>query len=105
VSLSTPNQKSILDLVAGLMYRASGGRVTWPLEKFYIEQHFLYFTPDSMTRCLERAGLSLVSMEREFTDLRRLAISPIIRLGLEGMFLAARLMGRENRIFLIARAD
>ncbi len=45
VSLSTPNQKSILDLVAGLMYRASLGRVTWPLEKFYIEQHFLYSRP------------------------------------------------------------
>ena len=50
IGISTPNQRSILDVVAGAIYRASGGRVTWPLEKFYIEQHFLYFTPATLAR-------------------------------------------------------
>lgn len=104
VALSTPNQRSILDLMAGWMYRATGGRVTAPLEKFYIEQHFLYFTPDSLRSCLERAGLEIVTLERELTDLRRLTLSPPVRLGLQAMFVAARLLGRENRLFTIARA-
>lgn len=103
VSLSTPNQRSMLDLVAGFLYRASGGRVIRPLEKFYIEQHFLYFTPDTLRQCLERAGLELTVLDLEETDLRRLAISPATRLGLETMFLAGRLLGRENRLFIIAR--
>jgi SAM-dependent methyltransferase len=104
VALSTPNQQSILDLLAGFMYRMTGGRLTAPLEKFYIEQHFLYFTPDSLHGCLERAGLEIFSLERELTDLRRLTISPFVRLGLQGMFLASRMLGRENRLFVMARA-
>jgi hypothetical protein len=48
VALSTPNQRSVLDVVAGTLYRVSGGRVTAPLEKFYIDQHFLYFSPATL---------------------------------------------------------
>ena len=104
VSFSTPNQRSILDLVGGAMYRLSGGRLTAPLEKFYIEQHFLYFTPDSLRDCLALGGLEVVQLEQESTDLRRLTLHPLVRLGLQSMFLAGKLLGRENRLFVIARA-
>lgn len=103
VALSTPNQRSILDLVAGFLYRASLGRVVAPLEKFYIEQHFLYFTPESLGRCLDRAGLQMIRIERELTQLGRLSLAPWTRLGLEGLFLVARLIRRENRLFTLAR--
>ena len=103
IALSTPNQKSILDLVAGLLYRVSFGRITRPLEKFYIEQHFLYFGPRTLRGALERAQLELVTLDRELTDLRRLALSLAERALLEALFLAARLTGLENRLFAIAR--
>jgi 2-polyprenyl-3-methyl-5-hydroxy-6-metoxy-1,4-benzoquinol methylase len=104
IGISTPNQRSILDVVAGLLYRASFGRITRPLEKFYIEQHFLYFSPDTLRDALGRASLSAVRLERELTELRRLSLSPASRLVLEGLFAAARLTGLENRLFAIARA-
>ncbi len=104
LGLSTPNQRSILDLVAGFMYRATGGRLTAPLEKFYIDQHFLYFSPDTLRSALARAGLEITRMDLELTDLRRLSVSPLVRAGLEAMFLASRLLGRQNRLFIIARA-
>jgi SAM-dependent methyltransferase len=104
VALSTPNQRSILDLVAGALYRASGGRVTGPLEKFYIEQHFLYYTPATLADSLARAGLVPVAMRREATDLRRLTLAPPMRVALHLLFAAARLLGRENRLFTVARA-
>jgi 2-polyprenyl-3-methyl-5-hydroxy-6-metoxy-1,4-benzoquinol methylase len=104
IGISTPNQKSILDVVAGLLYRASFGRITRPLEKFYIEQHFLYFSPDTLRGALGRASLSAVHLERELTELRRLSLSPASRLVLEVLFAAARLTGLENRLFAIARA-
>jgi 2-polyprenyl-3-methyl-5-hydroxy-6-metoxy-1,4-benzoquinol methylase len=103
IAISTPNQKSILDLVAGLLYRASFGRITRPLEKFYIEQHFLYFSPRTLRATLERAQLEPVMLELELTDLRRLALSVAERALLEALFLAARLVGLENRLFAIAR--
>jgi SAM-dependent methyltransferase len=104
MGLSTPNQQSILDVVAGLLYRLSGGRITGPLEKFYIEQHFLYFTPRTLRQTLHRAGLEEIHSARELTDLRRLTLSPATRLALRGLFGIARLTGLENRLFTIARS-
>ena len=104
VALSTPNQRSILDAVAGALYHLSAGRIVSPLEKFYIDQHFLYFTPDSLGRALRLADLEVVQMERELTDLQRLNLSPPMRLVLELLFLLSRWSGRENRLFSIARA-
>ena len=104
VGLSTPNQRSILDVVAGMLYRVSGGRVTRPLEKFYVDQHFLYFTPETLAQALARAGLELVHLERELTDLRRLELSLPARLAVRGLFRAACWTGLENRLFAVARA-
>jgi 2-polyprenyl-3-methyl-5-hydroxy-6-metoxy-1,4-benzoquinol methylase len=103
VALSTPNQRNILDLVAGAFYRLSGGRATGYLEKFYIEQHFLYYTPETLAQALQRAGFEVAKMAREGTDLRRLSLSPFMRLVLESLFLVARVTGLETRLFVIGR--
>src|SRR5262245_60681969 len=103
LGLSTPNQRSILDLIAGGVYRLTGGRARRGLQKFYIDQHFLYFEPDTLAGAFERAGLSVLEMRRELTDLRRLSLAPPVRLALEALFLSARLIGRENRLFAVAR--
>jgi 2-polyprenyl-3-methyl-5-hydroxy-6-metoxy-1,4-benzoquinol methylase len=103
IGISTPNQRSILDVVAGGIYHASGGRLTRALEKFYIEQHFLYFTPTTLAAAIDRAGLEVAVMKRELTDLRRLTLAPPMRLVLQILFGCARLTGLENRLFAIAR--
>lgn len=105
IGISTPNQRSILDVVAGLLYRASAGRLTWPLEKFYIEQHFLYFTPETLTDAAARAGLAIDELERELTDLRRLTLAAPTLWMLKALFAVGRMTGLENRIFAIARRD
>lgn len=76
-----------------------------PLEKFYIEQHFLYFSPKTLAQALTQACLELVQLEREETDLRRLTLAPPMRLVLRGLFAVARVRGLENRLFALARAS
>ncbi len=105
IVLSTPDQHSILDVIAGAFYRLSGGRMTAALEKFYIEQHFLYFTQITLAQAFERAGLKTTVMEAEVTDLRRLTLNPVMRGILYGMFFVSRLTGLENRIFAMAGRD
>ncbi len=103
IGVSTPNQKSILDLVGGALYHLTAGHLTKPLEQFYIEQHFLYFASDTLRDAFTRAGLRAVRLDRELTDLRRLHLTPATRLVLETLFATARLTGLENRLFAIAR--
>ena len=88
--------------MAGGFYRLSGGRIRTPLEKFYIEQHFVYFSPKTLEDALSRAGLRLVLLRRELTALRRLPLSPPMRLVLQSLFLGARLTGLQNRLFALA---
>lgn len=104
VALSTPNERSVLDLVAGALYRLSGGLVKRPLEKFYIDQHFLYFSPATLAGALRSADLEVVELLRELTDLERLNLSAPMRAVLELLFLLSRWAGRENRLFTVARA-
>lgn len=105
VVLSTPDQHSVLDVIAGAIYRLTGGRSTRALEKFYIEQHFLYFTSKTLTGAFERAGLTVVAVEPEVTDLRRLTLNPVMRLILIAMFAVAKRTGLENRILAMATAS
>ena len=102
--LSTPNERNILDPIAGTLYGLTAGRLKAPLEKFYIEQHFLYFSPKTLAQALRQARLELVQLEREETDLGRLTLSPPMRLVLRGLFAVGRVLGLENRLFALARA-
>ncbi|MBW2389847.1 MAG: class I SAM-dependent methyltransferase [Deltaproteobacteria bacterium] len=105
VVLSTPNQHSILDVLAGGLYRLSGGRATAALEKFYIEQHFLYFTPKTLSQAYNLAGLEVTELTPEITDLRRLTLNPLMRSILVSLLFISRHTGLENRIFSMARVS
>ncbi len=59
----------------------------------YIGQHFLYFTSDTLTRSLRLAGFEVAQLLREGTDLRRLTLTPLMRLALESLFVIARVAG------------
>jgi 2-polyprenyl-6-hydroxyphenyl methylase/3-demethylubiquinone-9 3-methyltransferase len=104
LALSTPNQRSMLDVVAGALYHLTAGRVTAPLEKFYIDQHFLYFSPATLAGALRRAGLAVTELVGEATDLRRLTLSAPKRLVLQTLFAVGRATGLDNRLFAVARA-
>lgn len=103
LALSTPNQRNIMDVVARLFYRFTGGRVTGPLEKFYLLEHFLYFSSRTLERLLTDAGFEVLEMRRELTDLRRLTLHPVVRAGLRVLFAVSRPLKLENRLFAIAR--
>ncbi len=103
MGISTPNQRNILDMILGTLYRLSGGLVSRPLDKIYFEQHFLYFDPQTLAASIERAGLEVAFEKLELTDLRRLYLSAPMRLVLQTLFAVSRLTGLENRLFAIAR--
>lgn len=104
LALATPNQANILDLVGRALYLVTAGRLTSPLEKFYIDPHFVYFTPATLAALLRQAGFEVVVLRQQATDLRRLTLGVPKRLALRALFGVARLAGRQTRLFAIARA-
>ncbi len=103
VGVAVPNQRNVLDVVAAALYRASGGRIVQPLERQYVSQHFSYFTPATLSATLARAGLQLVELRSEETDLRRLSLSVPTRIVLRALFVLGRLTKRQNRLFAVAQ--
>jgi 2-polyprenyl-3-methyl-5-hydroxy-6-metoxy-1,4-benzoquinol methylase len=104
VAIATPNQRSLLERAAAAVYHASAGRVTGPLERAYPLQHFLYFTPSTLEKTLARADLEVAYLALEETDLRRLTLSPSLRLGLRALFWVADRTNLSNRLFALVRA-
>lgn len=62
VIIEVPSEATIFRNVARAIHRLSGGRVRGPLDKLYNPFHLSYFSPKSMRRALENAGLSVVDM-------------------------------------------
>jgi 2-polyprenyl-3-methyl-5-hydroxy-6-metoxy-1,4-benzoquinol methylase len=104
LGIAVPNQRNILDAIGGALYRATRGRLTGALEKQYVVQHFSSFDPDTLAAALARAGLEMIALRQEETDLQRLSLSTPMRLVLRGLFAVARLTGTQNRLFAVARA-
>jgi hypothetical protein len=86
-----------------MFYRLSGGRVTGPLEKFYLLEHFLYLSSRTLERLLTHVAFEMEETRRELTDLRRLTLYPVVGAGLRVLFTVSCPLKLENRLFAIAR--
>jgi len=62
ILLDTPNNESLLRKVAGLIYRVSGGRITYPVSKLYHIFHLYYFSEETLRRLLDSSGFMVAEM-------------------------------------------
>ena len=88
------------------MYRLSGARITGPLEKLYIEQHFLYFRNRHAARYPRpRRPGGRAPAARAHGSAAAHPFTPPVRLALRALFgVAPAITGLENRLFALARA-
>lgn len=101
--IATPDHFSLLDSLAELGYRLSGGRFTYALEKLYTIDHTLYFTKTTLKSLLEREGLEIFEVLKVNTDLSRYSMSAWFRYVAEVLLCFSKVLHWENRVIMIAK--
>lgn len=98
-----------LHWTAKALFRLSLGRIKCPLFLTYGIHHLQYFSEDSITSFLKQHGFDVLVVRRSETSLAALSKKGsgmkaiIYNLSLRSMFIFARLLGKQNKLVLIAQ--
>ena len=101
--VNTPNENSLLRQVARLLYRASGGRITAPVNRLYHRYHLHYFAAQTLNVLYRRAGFELVEMKTKQIPMSRGRISLAAKMAIRALSVAERLIHAEYELFVLAR--
>ncbi len=101
--IATPQYPNLLTVIAETACALSGGKITGPLEKLYILEHVTYFGTETLDKLVRQSGLQTARVWKTETDLARYRFTPLTSILLRTLFFAARLLGLQNRVLLIAR--
>lgn len=101
--VNTPNEDSLLRQLARGIYRASGGRITAPVNRLYHRYHLHYFAAGALDVLFRRTGFELVSMSTKPIPLSRGRISAPARVAIKLLSLAERLLHAEYELLVLAR--
>jgi 2-polyprenyl-3-methyl-5-hydroxy-6-metoxy-1,4-benzoquinol methylase len=102
--IATDNFDCLVADIGVALYRASGGRVRYPVERVYIDRNRTYFTERSLLTLLGRLGLRVVYSEKMEYPLRKIRATVIERAALATIYAAARLTRRQAQLTLFAVA-
>ena len=101
--VNTPNENSLLRLVARFLYRGSGGRFTAPVNHLYHRYHLYYFAAETLKVLFRRAGFELVEMRVKPIPPSRGRIPAATKAAMKILSVAARLLNAEYELMLLAR--
>lgn len=121
LALSVPNRDGVLSRLSYLAFSLSHGRVADPLHTLFLvhnpSPHLVHYTPRDLRRIVRLAGFRVLAMEGQpIADVRRLAMraklgdagllrSPVGRLTVAGIHLAASALHQPNEIAVYARRE
>jgi 2-polyprenyl-3-methyl-5-hydroxy-6-metoxy-1,4-benzoquinol methylase len=103
IFLNTPNGEALLRLLAHMIFRLTGGLISYPVKKLYHEYHLYYFTPATFTELLEANGFKILALEKKCIPILRARGRPIERLIVRALSWPEKLLGREYEIWAIAK--
>lgn len=61
----TPNEESLMRLLAHMAYVGTGGALSYPVKKLYHEFHLYYYSPRTVRLLFERAGFKIVELRKK----------------------------------------
>jgi 2-polyprenyl-3-methyl-5-hydroxy-6-metoxy-1,4-benzoquinol methylase len=103
VFINTPNEDGLLRLLGKILFRASGGAISYPLRKLYHEFHLYYFTPKTFLQLLERNGFSLIHLEKRCIPILKARGRSWERLLVKMLSWPERLLNKEYELWTIAK--
>ncbi len=100
---NAPNEEGLLRFLAGMIFRLSGGKISYPVRKLYHQFHFHYFTPQTLQILLEKNGLGLVRLEKWGIPIIKARARPLERLIVKVLSWPEMIFHREYELLAIAR--
>jgi len=61
----TPNEESLIRLLAHMAYVGTGGMVSYPVKKLYHEFHLYYYSPRTVRLLFEKAGFHIMELRKK----------------------------------------
>jgi SAM-dependent methyltransferase len=104
VVVATDNFDCLVADLGVALYRASGGRVCYPIERVFIDRNRTYFTEQSLLSLLARLGWRVVYREKMEYPLRKIRTTRLERAALATIYAAAHVTGRQAQLTLFAMA-
>ena len=101
--INTPNESSLLKLMAATFFKLSFGRFDYPARKLYHRYHLFYYTPHTIQALMKKNGFEIVYLERKSIPIERGRKSQFEKLVVKGLSLIERLVDREFELLLIAQ--
>ena len=102
--IATDNFDCLVANIGVALYRASGGRVRYPIERVFIDRNRTYFTQQSLLALLARLGWRVVYSEKMEYPLRKIRTTRLERAVLATIYAAAHVTGRQAQLTLFAVA-
>lgn len=99
--LDTPNEESLLRVLAQALYKVSFGGFSYPVKKLYHMYHLYYFTPSTLTKMVERTGFEMVVLKKKSIPAVKARGSRAEKTIVKALSLAERLSGREYELFAV----
>ena len=102
--ITTDNFDCLVADIGAALYRVSGGRVRYPVERVFIDRNRTYFTQRSLLRHLQGLGLQVVYLEKMEYPLRKIRTTLAERAALATLYAVAHLTNRQAQVTLFAVA-
>lgn len=103
VLMNTPNEEGLLRLLAGIIFRLSGGKISYPVQKLYHSFHLHYFTQRTLQALLAKNGFALLQLQKRHIPIIKARGRPVERLIVKTLSLPELLSRREFELLAIAR--
>jgi 2-polyprenyl-3-methyl-5-hydroxy-6-metoxy-1,4-benzoquinol methylase len=100
--LTTDNFDGLVARLGALAYRATGGRLAYPVRKFFIPHNSLYLKPADLRRMVERAGFETTAVELLDYPLAKVNVTAAERALVRLLYTAGDLLRMNTGFLLLA---
>jgi 2-polyprenyl-3-methyl-5-hydroxy-6-metoxy-1,4-benzoquinol methylase len=102
VAIAVPNQRCLLTVLVDAYARLGGPGRDALLRRLYVPPHLHYFTPATLRRMVDAAGLRIVRLRQSSVYLGRYRMSLAMRIPLETVLAAGAAVGMNARLGVLA---
>ena len=103
VLLNTPNEKSLMKILAHGIYTITLGRIQYPVKKLYHRYHLYYFSPKTFQQTLEKSGFEVIELTKKTIPLVKARGLRVEKIMVKGLSFLEKIFHCEYELICIAR--